>query len=101
MSSSTADYKEETGFDRARRLFGHVAYGGVVLGLCAGVGLHFLQQRAAASSVLAVTCGLLMVVPAVNLLAVLMEEVRRRDWAFAALAAAVLTLIGYAVVTRI
>jgi drug/metabolite transporter (DMT)-like permease len=92
---------EETGFDRARRAFGQIAYGGVVLGLCGGVGLHFFQQRTAASVVLALTCGLLMTVPAVNLLAVLVEEVRRRDWAFAALAAAVLALIGYAVMTRI
>ena len=92
---------EGTGFDRARRMFGEVAYGGVVLGLCAGVGLHFLQQQSLASIVLAVTCALLMTVPAVNLLAVLVEEVRRRDWGFAALAAAVLALIGYAVMTRI
>ena len=92
---------EETGFDRARRLFGHVAYGGIVLGLCAGVGLHFLQQRPAASAVLALTCGLLMVVPLVNLLAVLADEVRSRDWGFAAMAAAVLALIGYVVITRL
>lgn len=92
---------EETGFDRARRTFGQIAYGGVVLGFCGGVFLHFLQQRTTASVVLALTCGLLMTVPAVNLLAVLVEEVRRRDWAFAALAAAVLALIGYAVMTRI
>jgi len=92
---------EETGFDRARRTFGQVAYGGVVLGLCGGVLLHFVQQRAMASLVLALTCGLLMTVPAVNLLAVLVEELRRRDWAFAALAAAVLALIGYAVMARL
>ena len=92
---------EETGFDRARRLFGLLAYGGVVLGLCAGVGLHFLKQWSAATAVLVVTCGLLMTVPVVNLLAVVVEEVRRRDWAFAALAAAVLALIGYAVMTRL
>jgi NhaP-type Na+/H+ or K+/H+ antiporter len=92
---------EETGFDRARRLFGQAAYGGVVLGLCAGVGLHFLQQRSLASAVLAVTCGLLMAVPVVNLLAVLADEVRRRDWGFAAMAAAVVALIGYVVMTRL
>jgi hypothetical protein len=92
---------EETGLGRARGLFGRVAYGGVVLGLCAGVGLQFLQQQSMASVVLALTCGLLMTVPVVNLVAVLAEEVRRRDWAFAALAAAVLALIGYAVMARL
>lgn len=92
---------EESGFDRLRQHVSQIAYGGVVLGLCAGVAFHALHRPSAASFVLAGTCGVLMAVPVLNLLVVLVEEVRRRDWGFAALAAAVLALIGYAVVSRL
>jgi hypothetical protein len=40
-------------------------------------------------------------VPIVNFVMVLAEEIRRRDWAFVALALGVLGLIGWTVATKL
>ena len=92
---------ERPAFERWRARIGMVAYGAVVLGLCFGIGLYVLQQRALAITVLAWTCGLLMALPVAQLVAVLVDEVRGRDWGFAALACCVLVLIGYAVICHL
>ena len=92
---------EQPAFEQWRARIGSVAYGGIVLGLCFGIGLYVLQQRAMAITVLSWTCGLLMALPVAQLVAVLIDEVRGRDWAFAALACGVLVLIGYAVISHL
>ena len=92
---------ERPAFERWRAQIGAVAYGAIVLGLCFGIGLYLLQQRPMAMTVLAWTCGLLMALPVAQLAAVIVDEVRGRDWGFAALACVVLVLIGYAVASHL
>ena len=70
-------------------------------GLCVGTLLYFSGSRAASSGVLAVVFGLLVALPVVNVIAILIEEVRRRDWPFVAAALVVIGLIAYGVFDRI
>lgn len=49
----------------------------------------------------AVAFGVLLAMPAKNVLAVLAEEVRRRDWWFVTLAVAVLAELVYAVIDHL
>jgi uncharacterized membrane protein len=42
-----------------------------------------------------------MGIPVLNVVAVLAEEIRRRDWAFAAVTGVVILLLVYSVVTRV
>ena len=70
-------------------------------GLCVGTLLYFSGSRAASSGVLAVVFGLLVALPVVNVIAILIEEVRRRDWPFVVAAIAVIGLIAYGVFDRI
>jgi hypothetical protein len=65
------------------------------VGLVAGVLLHF--ARLPARHVFEFVFGLLLALPAMNVVGVLLEETRRRDWAFAGLAMVVLALLAYRV----
>jgi len=84
-----------------RRRIGQTAFLVVVAGLCSGIVLHVLRQGTAASTILGMVVGLLLILPIVNVLAVLAEEVRQRDWGFVGLAIAVLGLLTYAVVSKV
>lgn len=95
---STAD---ESVIDRIRQLTGRAAFRGVVTGLSAGIALRLLRQPEWSSTVLAWTCGLLVAIPIVNVLWVLLDEIRRRDWVFVGLAVAVLGLIAYSLAVRL
>ena len=64
-------------------------------GLVAGCLMYFAKQQAPARYLLAVVIALLLALPAINVIGVLIEETRRRDWAFAGLAVVVLTLLAY------
>jgi hypothetical protein len=86
---------------RVRDNWGRMAYGGVVLGLAGGIFFSILRQTSGASLILAATCGLLIALPICNLAMVLAEEIRRRDWAFVALAVFVLGLIGWTILTNL
>lgn len=87
--------------ERVRDNWGRMAYSAVVLGLAAGIFFYLLHQRSAASMILRATCGLLIALPIVNVVMVLAEEVRRRDWVFVALAAGVLALIGWTIAIKL
>lgn len=63
-------------------------------GLAVGALLHFARQRTPAMSVFEFVFALLIALPAMNVVGVLLEEARRRDWVFAGLAAVVLTLLA-------
>lgn len=73
--------------------WGRIAFVVVGAGLAIGVLLHRLGQSRAAAWALVATCALLIVLPVVNVLRVLAEEVERRDWLFVGLAAGVLVLV--------
>ncbi len=85
---------------RLRRLISRVALAAATSLLVAGLGLVALGYDAASVTSLGWACALLVFVPTLNVLAVLAQEIRARDWPFAAAALAVVLLIGYAVVTR-
>jgi len=54
-----------------------------------------------ATPTLGAACGVLLLMPILNVAAEFVDEVRRRDWAFALAAAAVLLLIGYTAIDRL
>lgn len=64
-------------------------------GLASGALLHFAKLLEPARYVFELVFALLLVLPAMNVVGVLVEEARRRDWAFAGLAVVVLTLLVY------
>ena len=87
--------------DRLRSIAGRVAFRTVIIGLSSGIALQLMHQPYWATTILSWTCGVLIVLPVVNVLGVLADEIRRRDWNFALLAVAVLLLLGYALVKRL
>ena len=101
MTDETAVPDRESLSGRIRDNWGRVAYGAVFAGLATGIMLFRLNQPAAASLALLATCCLLISLPIVNLTMVLADEIRRRDWMFVLLAAAVLALIGWTIVDRL
>lgn len=62
-------------------------------GLVAGALLHFTRLTPA-RQVFELVFALLLTLPAINVTGVLLEETRRRDWAFAGLAVVVLSLLA-------
>ena len=91
---------DETFATRIRDNWGRMAYSAVVLGLAGGIFFSLLRLNVSASIILAATCGLLITLPIVNVVLVLLTEIRRRDWAFVGLALLVLGLIGWAIASK-
>jgi hypothetical protein len=87
--------------ERLRAIAGRVAFRTVIVGLSSGIALQLLHQPYWASRILEWTCGVLIGLPVVNVLGVMWDEIRRRDWIFALLAAAVILLLGYALIKRL
>jgi uncharacterized membrane protein len=79
-----------------RRQVARAGYLAVVLGLSGGTVLYLLDQGAMSRGVLGATLVVLVALPILNVLAVLAEEIERRDWIFAGLALAVLALLWVA-----
>ena len=76
----------------------HIARPGylmVFVGLCAGTVLQFMGHSAAALGVLTAVFGILIMLPAINVVAILLEEVQKRDWLFVAMAAAVISMLAF------
>lgn len=95
----TAD--EQPVRSRRRDLIGRATFRAVVIGLSAGIALHVLGQPVWSSRILSWTCGLLVVFPVVNVSSVLVDEVRKRDWGFAVIAAVVLAVLAYGLLSRL
>jgi uncharacterized membrane protein len=60
--------------------------------------LAFSSSRG--ESVLGVACAILVAMPVLNVVAVLGEEIRRRDWPFVGAAAFVLLMLAISLLTR-
>jgi hypothetical protein len=73
----------------------------VLVLLPAGFGGLVAGAAGLATPALGTACAVLLVMPVLNVGAELVDEVRRRDWAFALAAAAVLLLIGYTAIDRL
>jgi hypothetical protein len=97
----TVTTPESSRVERLRSIAGRAAFRAVIVGLSSGLALHLMHQPQWAATILAWTCGVLILLPVANVLSVLATEIRRRDWTFALLAAAVLLLLAYALVKRL
>jgi hypothetical protein len=86
---------------RRRDLIGRAAFRAVVIGLLAGITMRVLGQPVWSARILSWTCGLLVVFPVVNVGSVLVDEVRKRDWGFAVIAATVLAVLAYGLLSRL
>ena len=84
-----------------RRLLSRVGLTAATVLLVTGLAMAMLGRGSPAASVLGWACAILVGIPILNMTAVLAEEIRRRDWRFALVAAAVIGLLAYAVVTRV
>jgi uncharacterized membrane protein len=73
--------------------WGRIAFSVAVAGLAIGVLMHRMGQSRPATWAVAATCALLITLPVVNVLRVLAEEARRRDWLFVGIATGVLVLV--------
>lgn len=87
--------------ERARRVIGRTGYVTAMFGLIAGVAAHFARQSSTSRFILIATIGTLLSLPVVNVIAILVEEIRRRDWSFVIAALLVLALLGFNVVRRL
>ena len=99
MTPGSAD--EPAIIERAQRAVARTGYGLVVAGLTVGLLLLILGQASASATLLAVTCAVLIGIPILNVVAMLAEEIRRRDWTFMWLAATVLGLLAYNILHRL
>jgi len=87
--------------ERARRKIGQAGFAVAAAALVAGIVCSLAGARAIAAGILQVAFGVLLLMPAKNVIAVLADEVRRRDWWFVLLAAGVVAELGFVVWDRI
>jgi peptidoglycan/LPS O-acetylase OafA/YrhL len=87
--------------ERTERTIGRGGYILVVAGLLFGMLLLILGQRGLSATVLAATTVALLGLPIVTVVAILAEELKRRDWGFALLALTVLALLAYNIIARL
>lgn len=92
---------EPTVVERVHRTLGRGAFMAAVAGLALGLVLFLIGPHDMSVRVFSATFCLLLALPVVNVLAVLADELRRRDWTFALIAAGVLALLVYSVMDRI
>lgn len=92
---------EPTAIARANRALGRGAFLVVVAGLGVGLTLFLAGSHDLSIRIFAGTLGILIALPVINVLAVAADEIRRRDWTFALIAAGVLGLIAYSVIDRL
>jgi len=86
---------------RFRDLIGRAMFRAVVIGLSSGIALRVLGQPVWSARILSWTLVLLVLFPVVNVSSVLFDEVRRKDWGFAVIAATVLGLLAYGLISRL
>jgi uncharacterized membrane protein len=82
-------------------MIGRVAFRVIIAGLISGLALYAANQESLALPTLTATLALMIVLPVANVIVVLVDEIRRRDWTFAAIAAAVLVLLAHSVLDRL
>jgi hypothetical protein len=92
---------EGTEIDRVRRAIGRAGFVFAFTGLSFGTAMFLLHFQDLSGQLFVATFAILLALPAVNVLAVLTEEIRRRDWLFVLLALGVVSLLTYAVIDRL
>ena len=94
---TSGDENRPTVMARVQVRIGRPGYVIAFAGLAAGALMHFARQATPARYIFELVFALLLALPAMNVVGVLIEETRRRDWAFAGLAVVVLTILAYRV----
>jgi Kef-type K+ transport system membrane component KefB len=84
-----------------RRSVGRAGFIVAVTGLVTGVVLFALGHLTASTRAFQLTIGVLLAMPVKNVVAVMADEVRRRDWWFGLLAVAVLAELAFSVLDRL
>ena len=88
-------------FEDLRRSIGRAGFVVAVTGLVTGVSLFALGYGTASARTFQLTIAVLLLMAVKNVVAVMADEVRRRDWWFGLLAAGVLTELALSVLDRI
>ena len=83
--------------ERLQRRIGQAGYVLVVVGLGGGTVLYLMDYGALSRTVLAATLVVLLVLPVVNVLAAVVEEILQREWLYVVFACVVLVLLGVAI----
>ena len=92
---------ETSAIERARIRIGRAGYLLAVMVLTVGTLLFFFGPADVSGYFFRTAFGVLLAMPVVNVLAVLAEEVVRRDWMFVLIAGAAVCVLTYAVVIRL
>lgn len=98
MTSDSVD--DTSGIELLRRGIGRAGVVFGVVSMSAASVLHFAGWSEMSMRVFAVAFGVLLAMPVKNVLAVLAEEIRKRDWWFVFLAVAVLVELVVTVVDQ-
>lgn len=84
-----------------RRAIGRAGFVTAVAGLVGGVTLLVLGYGTASARVFQIAFGVLLAMPLKNVLAVLADELLRRDWWFSLLAVGVLAELAFSILDRL
>jgi len=87
--------------ENLRRSVGRAGFVVCFIGLVTGVSLFALGYGTASARTIQLTIGVLLVMPVKNVVAVMADELRRRDWWFGLLAAAVLAELAFTVLDQL
>lgn len=95
------DSPVDSPIERWREIAGRAGITLIALAFVAGLTLLIAGLPGPATDLFSAGCLLLVSMPVVNVVAVLGEEVRRRDWPFACAAALVLLLLALGIASRL
>jgi hypothetical protein len=84
--------------ERLRLSIGRASFAAILIGLAGGLLLLAAAQRDTARDVFIAVIAVLATLPVMNVVAIVAEEVRRRDWTFVVVALGVLGLLVSSVV---
>lgn len=87
----------DSSVERVRQWASRLAIGLTLVLLVAGLTLYYSGSTALSMTFFRSVFFVLVAMPIVAVIAVLLEEVRRRDWTFAAATVVVLGLIAYSI----
>lgn len=90
-----------SGIERVRRGISRVSVVVAIALLCVGLAAAAQGSVGLSAALFQATFCLLLAMPVVNVLAVLLEEIRGRDWTFVAIALVVTALIAWSILRNL
>jgi hypothetical protein len=90
-----ASASRDRAIETTRRIVSHIALWIIIAGLVGGLVLSLAGQPPASVTAYKIAAVVMLVLPVTGVIAVLFEEIKRRDWWFAAAALGVIVLIAY------